>query len=191
MRLLKVSYSVRAILLDRDGVINYKAPEGEYVTKVADFRILPQSGEAIAELVDSGYEVFVVTNQRGVARRMISPAELGRIHSEMIRTIELAGGRIRQIYVCPHDYTDACECRKPKPGLLLEAIRDHQIDVTTSWMIGDSASDMVAGRAAGCKTLFLGAETAGVEADAFAISLGEAARIIRTLDKISSGRVHE
>lgn len=191
VRPLKASYTVRAILLDRDGVINRKAAEGEYVTKVADFKILPQAAEAIAELVDCGYEVFIVTNQRGVKRGMIDSAELGRIHSEMIRTIEQAGGRIRQIYVCPHDYADACDCRKPKPGLLLEAIRDHQIDPAASWMIGDSASDMIAGRAAGCKTFFVGSETAGVKADASAASLADAVRAIRTFGNIPSERLHE
>lgn len=182
---------MRAILLDRDGVINRQPPEGEYVTKVADFWIYPHAAEAIAELVDGGYEVFVVTNQRGIARGMIDPAELDRIHSEMIRAIEQAGGRIRRIYVCPHDYSDGCTCRKPNPGMLLQAIRDHHIDPTESWMIGDSASDMIAGRAAGCNTLFVGPETAGVEADAFAASLGEASRTIRMLGKGFPGHCPE
>jgi D-glycero-D-manno-heptose 1,7-bisphosphate phosphatase len=172
---------VRAILLDRDGVINHKAPEGEYIGTLADFRLLPGAAEAMAALARSGFEIFVVTNQRGVARGRVSWAELGRMHAELLRAVECAGGRIHHIYVCPHDYSDDCECRKPKPGMLLKAIEDYGIDAADSWMIGDSRSDMLAGKAAGCRTMFVGPKESNVHADAYSDSLKNAVSAIRMM----------
>ena len=172
---------MKAILLDRDGVINHKAPEGEYINTLADFRLLPGAAEAMATLSKSGFEIFVVTNQRGVARGCVTPVELDRMHAELIRAVERAGGQIRQIYICPHDVADDCECRKPKPGMLMKAIRDYQIDAADSWMIGDSRSDMLAGKAAGCQTMFVGPRDSNVHADAYVDSLKSAASAIRML----------
>jgi len=172
---------VRAILLDRDGVINRKAPAGEYISTLAQFRLLPGAVEAMAALGRSGFEIFVVTNQRGVARGRVSRWQLERMHDSLIEAVECAGGHIRQIYVCPHDDSDACACRKPKAGMLLQAIRDYQIEPARSWMIGDSACDMLAGKAAGCRTLFIGAPESSVPADACAESLRSAAEMIQTV----------
>ena len=169
---------LRAILLDRDGVINAKASEGEYITTLSN-QLLPGAVEAIAGLFRSGFEIFIVTNQRGLARRQVSPAEIDRMHAALIAAVERAGGRIRQIYVCPHDDSDHCDCRKPKPGLLLQAMREHRIDPAASWMIGDSPTDMLAGRAAGCRTLYLGARPSNVPADASADSLEKATDTIQ------------
>ena len=176
---------MKAVLLDRDGVINRKAAEGEYITTLADFRLLPGAAEAIATLGKSGFEIFVVTNQRGVARGLVSLVELDRMHAALVRAVERAGGRIRHIYVCPHDCSDDCECRKPKPGMLLQAIRNYQIDAAASWMIGDSASDMLAGKAAGFNTMFVGPNESKVDADAYVDSLTSATAILRMLSRNS------
>ncbi|HVM92267.1 MAG TPA: HAD family hydrolase [Terriglobales bacterium] len=169
---------MRAIFLDRDGVINQKAAEGEYITTLEEFVLLPGVAETIATLCESGFAVCVVTNQRGLARGRVSSAELVRMHAELRNAVERAGGRIRQIYICPHDVADGCECRKPKPGMLLAAIRDHRIDAAKSWMIGDSASDVLAGKAAGCRTIFVGPREAGGRADACVDSLRNSLTVI-------------
>lgn len=175
----KVSAAVNAILLDRDGTINSKPPEGEYITSVAGFRLLPEAAESIAALARLRFEIFVVTNQRGIARGCLSWRELTCIHSVLNRAVERADARIRHIYVCPHDDSDHCGCRKPRPGMLLNAIRDYGVDPDVSWMVGDSESDVLAGKAAGCKTMFLGPRNSNVQADAYADSLKSAAKEIQ------------
>ncbi|MGH9641617.1 MAG: D-glycero-alpha-D-manno-heptose-1,7-bisphosphate 7-phosphatase [Terriglobales bacterium] len=182
---------MRAILLDRDGVINHKAPEGEYITTIEQFRLLAGAAEAMAALGRLGFEIFVVTNQRGIARGRVSRRQLECIHDALIEAVERAGGRIRHIYVCPHDISDGCACRKPKPGMLLQAIHDYRIDPNCSWMIGDSASDMLAGQAAGFRTIFIGAPELNIPADACAGSLQSAADMIRiTLDRQVARVIH-
>jgi D-glycero-D-manno-heptose 1,7-bisphosphate phosphatase len=146
----------KAIFLDRDGVINRKAPEGSYIANLSEVELLPGSLEAIAKLCSDGWLVFLVTNQRGIARGMISEQSAEEIHHWLSEQVSRTGGRITEVYVCPHDYVDLCNCRKPNPGMLLQAAREHSIDLEHSWMVGDSLSDMQAGRAAGCKTAYLG-----------------------------------
>ncbi len=144
---------IRAVFLDRDGVINRKAPEGRYITRWEDFQFLPGVAEGIAELNRAGIRVIVVTNQRCVAKGLLSETELNRLHAKMSEELAHAGARIDDTFYCPHGLDAACDCRKPAPGMLLEAARRHGLDLTTSWMIGDSASDIQAGRAAGCRTV--------------------------------------
>jgi D-glycero-D-manno-heptose 1,7-bisphosphate phosphatase len=146
----------RAIFLDRDGVLNRKAPEGSYVASLSDVQLLPGSLEAIADLCRNRWKVFVATNQRGIARGLLSVASVEQIHKHILDQVRNSGGQITQLYVCAHDYTDQCDCRKPKPGMLLRAAREHSLDLTRSWMVGDSVSDIQAGRSAGCKTAYLG-----------------------------------
>lgn len=147
---------VRAIFLDRDGVLNQKAPEGWYIAHVEQFELLPGALDALAKLYKHGFRLFVVTNQRGITSGMVSLETLDRIHQRLLREVATAGGRIEEVYVCSHDYSDQCDCRKPRPGMLLQAAMDHDIDLNSSWMIGDSASDIEAGRNAGCKTAYIG-----------------------------------
>jgi D-glycero-D-manno-heptose 1,7-bisphosphate phosphatase len=162
-----MNFLVRAIFLDRDGVVNRKAPEGSYVASIGEFEVLPGSLEAIAKLCGDGWQVFLVTNQRGIARGMVSENAVEQIHRWLLEQVRNAGGEIMQVYVCPHDYSDLCDCRKPKPGMLLRAAREHSLDLAHSWMVGDSIWDMQAGRAVGCKTAYLGegrCEMADIEA---------------------------
>lgn len=144
----------KAAFLDRDGVINQKAAEGAYVTRWEDVKFLPGVAEAITELNRAGWQVIIISNQRCVAKGLVSIAELEDLHQRMRAWLLERGAVINAIYYCPHEKTQPpCDCRKPEPGMLLQAARDHQIDLANSWMIGDSASDMEAGHRAGCKTL--------------------------------------
>lgn len=168
---------LRAIFLDRDGVLNRKAPDGQYVTNLDEFEVLPGVLDALVMLYRSGFQLFVVTNQRGVAKGVVSLDALDRVHRHLLHEVEQAGARIERVYICPHDYADRCDCRKPKPGMLLQATRDCNIDLTQSWMIGDGASDIEAGRCAGCKTGFVGVGECQA-ADLCASSLEELVRQI-------------
>ncbi len=143
----------KAAFLDRDGVINRKAPEGEYITRWEDFQFLPGVAEAIKFLNNSGILVVVVSNQRCVAKGLLSISGLEEIHRKMQDVLSAAGARLDAIYFCPHDNVPPCDCRKPAPGMLLSAAKEHGIDLSASWMIGDTNSDMEAGKRAGCKTI--------------------------------------
>jgi D-glycero-D-manno-heptose 1,7-bisphosphate phosphatase len=137
--------------LDRDGTINEKAPEGEYVTSLAGFRYLPGAEDAIRLLAAAGWLVVVVTNQRGIALGRMTAESVDEIHRHML---ELP---IAAVYVCPHQ-RDTCDCRKPGTGLFLQAKRDFpEIDFSRSVVIGDAPSDIAAGAALGCRTVLVGA----------------------------------
>ena len=142
----------RAVFLDRDGVINQSPPEGDYITRWEDFHILPGVAEGIALLNRAGFSVIVVTNQRGVAKGLMSEADLQQMHERMTGDLARAGAKIDATFYCPHDIEPRCDCRKPAPGMLLSAARLHGIDLRASWMIGDSDNDVEAGLNAGCKT---------------------------------------
>jgi D-glycero-D-manno-heptose 1,7-bisphosphate phosphatase len=142
----------RAVFLDRDGVINRKAPDGQYVTRWEDFQLLPGVIEGIAQLNRAGIRVIVVTNQRCVAKGLLAESDLESLHGKMSEHLAQAGAIIDAIYYCPHALEAACDCRKPAPGMLLEAARAHNLDLSDSWMIGDSGSDIQAGKNAGCRT---------------------------------------
>jgi len=174
----------RAAFLDRDGVINRKAGGGEYVTRWEDFHFLPKVAEGIALLNRAGWSVIVISNQRCVAKGLLTRQELESIHRRMCEELVAAGAKVDGIYYCPHEKEPACECRKPAPGMLLTAAKEHQLDLPYSWMIGDSASDVEAGKRAGCRTAQLVAnpDLAGGHADLFACSLLEASRqILKTV----------
>jgi D-glycero-D-manno-heptose 1,7-bisphosphate phosphatase len=188
----------RAVFLDRDGVINQKAPEGQYVTHWEDFHVLPGAAEAIRLLNGAGFTVIVVTNQRCIAKGLITALDLKKMHQRMCAFLARDGATIDAIYYCPHDFGDSCDCRKPAPGMLLEAARAHKIDLTASWMIGDSDHDVEAGKNAGCKTVRLldpeetPAESARRgparnEADFVVTSLAEAARQVLYLEGAAIG----
>lgn len=142
----------RAVFLDRDGVINQSPPEGEYVTRWEDFHILPGVTDGIALLNHAGFLVIVVTNQRGIAKGLMTEVDLQKMHARMTDDLARAGAKIEATFYCPHDIEPRCDCRKPAPGMLLSAARFRGIDLRTSWMIGDSDNDVEAGLNAGCKT---------------------------------------
>jgi D-glycero-D-manno-heptose 1,7-bisphosphate phosphatase len=176
---------IRTVFLDRDGVINRKAPEGEYIARWGDFHFLPGAEEAIAALNGSGRRVIVATNQRGVALGRYTSGDVDALHGELQRQLGAHGARIDAIYICAHD-KDECDCRKPKTGLFEQAFRDFpEASAATSVMIGDSLSDIEAARRLGMRSIFIegdpetqkaGAGKAAALADAVCGSLVEAVR---------------
>ena len=136
------------VYLDRDGTINYDSPD--YIKSRSEFKFIPGSIEAIRLLTLSGFTSIVITNQSALARKFISPGELDDIHALMKDAIISGGGKITDIFFCSHMPDDGCECRKPAPGLLLQAQRKYNRDLSKSNMVGDSAKDIECARNAGC-----------------------------------------
>lgn len=145
-----------AVFLDRDGVINRKMPPNQYVSKIAEFEILPRVIEALKILTDLGFPLIVVTNQRGINRGLMSEEDLIRVHEHMADVFRKNGISLAGVYFCPHDEHERCPCRKPEPGMILRAARDLLPDLTASYMVGDSATDIEAGRRAGLRTVSIG-----------------------------------
>lgn len=143
----------KTAFLDRDGVINADSPD--YIKHPDEFVFLPGACEGINILCDHGWRVMVVTNQSGVARGLFDLVTLNRIHRKMIDGVAAAGGRIDDIFFCPHHPDEGCGCRKPHPGMILQARERHQIDLLRSVMFGDSAKDVQCGQNAGCGTTVL------------------------------------
>jgi len=142
----------KAAFLDRDGAINRKARDGEYVTSWDDMHFLPGVAKAIALLNRAGFLVIVVSNQSCIAKGLLTPCELDSMHQRMCAELTASGATVDDFYHCPHEQQESCSCRKPQPGMLLSAARKYDIDLKASWMIGDSETDVQAGRNAGCKT---------------------------------------
>jgi len=138
----------KVVYLDRDGTINHDS--ADYIKSRSEFKFIPGSIEAIRLLTLSGFTSIVITNQSALARKFISHGELDQIHSMMKGAIISGGGKITDIFFCPHMPNDGCECRKPAPGLLLQAQCKYHIDLPTSIMVGDSAKDIECARNAGC-----------------------------------------
>lgn len=147
--------SKKIIFLDRDGVINKRPPKADYVKKWEEFEFLPGATEAIKLLNNKGYKIFIISNQSGIARKALTEKTLQIIHKNMLGEIEKEGGKIEEIYICPHGWDEGCNCRKPKPGMLLQASREHFIELRKSIFIGDDERDMKAGEAVGCKTFLV------------------------------------
>jgi len=147
-----------AILLDRDGVLNVKATRKRYVTAWSEFQWAPGARQAIKSLNDAGYRVIVVTNQAGIGRGEMTEDDLRDIHRAMQISLAENGARIDAFYYCPHHPEARCECRKPKPGMLFQAQRDFGLDLSRTYFVGDDASDVEAGAAAGAPTLLVTSE---------------------------------
>lgn len=154
----------KAVFLDRDGVINKYVG---FLRNIDDFELLDGVSKAIRKINESGYLAIVVTNQPVIARGEVSFAELTEIHNKMETLLGEDGAYLDAIYFCPHhpdkgfdgeipELKFDCDCRKPKPGMLIEAAKDFNIDLKHSWMIGDSESDIIAGKNAGCSTVLIG-----------------------------------
>jgi len=142
----------KAIILDRDGVIN-KEITGKYVTSEDEFFLLPNIEKNLLELKKMNFKLYVVTNQSAVNRNLVSIEELKKIHAKMKNLLEASGSKISGIYYCPHTPEENCGCRKPNTGLILQVIKENNIDITKSWLIGDKDSDIIAGKSAGLKTI--------------------------------------
>lgn len=138
------------VILDRDGVLNRRPPQAQYVRNWTEFEWLPGAKEALGLFNAAGYRVIVVSNQAGIGRGVMTEADLSQIHGLMQSEAAEAGGHIDAVYYCPHDWSNGCECRKPKPGLLFRAQRDLSLDLTRALFIGDDGRDAQAAEAAGC-----------------------------------------
>ena len=141
---------IQVVFLDRDGVINVN--RDDYVKSWSEFEFIPGSKDAIKVLNENNYWVIIVTNQSPIGRGIFDHHALEEIHNKMLQELSDAGAHVDAIYYCPHSPDDKCGCRKPKPGLLTRAAEELNIDLTNSWLIGDSEGDLEAGKAAGCKT---------------------------------------
>jgi D-glycero-D-manno-heptose 1,7-bisphosphate phosphatase len=147
---------IKLVILDRDGVINFDSPD--YIKSPEEWHAIPGSLEAIARLHRANIKVAVATNQSGVARNYYDLAMLKKIHESMLDQLKTAGGYIDKITFCPHHPDDHCECRKPKPGMLLEISKYLNIDLKNAVMIGDAKRDMEAAITAGAKGIFIDAK---------------------------------
>jgi len=199
----------KAVILDRDGTINQMVYNPEFGTvdsplNPKEFKLLKNAGKAIEFFNKMGFLVIVVSNQPAVAKGKMSLELLKKVNEKMKKEISKEGGRLDAIYCCPHHfdisqvkvkkYLKNCNCRKPKPGLILKAAKNLEIDLSKSYIIGDGLIDIQAGQKAGCKTIFLGKlksywceamQKREIKPDFIAKNLLEAVKIIKRL-KIKS-----
>ncbi len=152
-----------AVFLDRDGVLNEVRADKDFYYKPEDIALLPKVIDAIHMIKKRGYKIFVITNQPVIARGIATIEEIETLHQSMNTKL---GMLIDQFYICPHHpemhpdvpeharkYRVPCTCRKPLPGMILEAAKEHSLDLKKSWMIGDMVTDVLTGKAAGCRTI--------------------------------------
>ncbi len=159
-----------ALFIDRDGVLNamvYDETHGllDSPRRPEQVRMIPGAGAFLKEMKAAGFPIIVVTNQPGLAKGTLTERELDAVNAELSRQLAQEGGAWDALRYCPHHpapghggnskYTSACDCRKPAPGMLLDAAREFDIDLSQSWMIGDGLVDVIAGRRAGCKTVLV------------------------------------
>ena len=198
-----------AVFLDRDGTLNemvYDETHGllDSPHRPDQLRMVEGAGVFVRALRDLGFFVVVVTNQPGIAKGTLAPGDLDAINERLRRELEEEGTAWDALYLCPHhpeylqgkrsDRPLTCKCRKPKPGMLLQAARDHGLDLSRSWMIGDGLNDIQAGRAAGCRTILLAKvkieqierfSIEQCEPDAIAATFSEAVRAIEAAREIA------
>jgi D-glycero-D-manno-heptose 1,7-bisphosphate phosphatase len=142
----------RAVFLDRDGTI---CEEMGYVNHVDRLRIFPYAAAAIRQLNEAEIPVVVITNQSGIARDIFPESLVHQVHKKMISQLAAGGAWIDAIYFCPHKTEDACECRKPNPGLLELAAREHGLDLANSWVVGDRYADLEMAHAVGARSILV------------------------------------
>lgn len=152
----------RGVFLDRDGTIN---EDIGYVSKVENFRLIPGTKPALRLLREIGFKLFIVSNQSGVGRGIITADELKLIHSKMVEEFRHDDIEFDDIRYCPHRPEDKCLCRKPQPKMLKDIARKHSVDLKKSYLIGDKISDVLTGKNADCKTVLLLSDTEGVNLD--------------------------
>jgi D-glycero-D-manno-heptose 1,7-bisphosphate phosphatase len=142
-----------AIFIDRDGVINANRPD--YVKSWAEFEFLPGSREALVGLSGLGWPVVVISNQSAIGRGLVSAETVAEINARMVAEIEQAGGRVDGVYICPHHPDEGCVCRKPRPGLLMDAALELGLDLGCSYLVGDAESDILAALAVGVQPVLV------------------------------------
>ena len=174
----------KVVILDRDGTV---VIDKHYLNHPAELEFLPGAAEGLRCLFEHGFELIVITNQSGVGRGLFSARRLKQIHRRLSEMVLAAGARLAAIYVCPHVPADACECRKPRMGLLLRAASDLNFRPDEAIVIGDKPSDIGLGRSVGATTVLIAAGSNQVEAlsapDHVVRDLAEAARLIGRLPR--------
>ncbi len=166
---------VPSVILDRDGVLNRKPPRACYVRSERELEWLPGVTTALKLLRENGYRVIVVSNQAGIGRGAMTESNLQDVHRRMSEEAEAAGGSIDAFYVCPHDWNEGCECRKPKAGMLFQAQRDFQLDLSRTYFLGDDERDETAAHIAGCPFMRVSEETPLIECVKAVIGSAQAA----------------
>ncbi len=141
----------RAIFLDRDGVLN--KDRIDYVKNIGELEIFPNIGKCIRQINDRGFLAIVITNQSAIGRKLTTSNDVENIHEHIQKFLKKYHAKIDAFYYCPHHPNDNCDCRKPKPGLLIKAAHDFSINLENSWMIGDHDRDLESGITAGCKSI--------------------------------------
>jgi histidinol-phosphate phosphatase family protein len=144
----------RAVFLDRDGTI---AKDVHYCRRPEDFVLFTDAAKVISLLNNQGFKVIIITNQSGIAHGYLSEETLGKIHDKMKEELSRDGARLDGIYYCPHHPDANCNCRKPKPSLVIQAATDFDIDLEHSFVVGDRQKDIELGKKVGCRTILLGA----------------------------------
>lgn len=178
----------KAVFLDRDGTLN---PDPGYISKPEDFNLFPGVGKALARLRKAGFVLVLITNQSGIARGLITPESLERIHLKMQAELDRDGGRFDSIYFCPHHPefpvhpgAPPCSCRKPLPGLFLRAISELNIAPEWSFAVGDKMTDAMAARGAGVAPLLITDTPSGrIEEVSMVGNLNEAVSVILEKDR--------
>ena len=170
----------RCVFFDRDGVVN-ESPGPGYVERWEDFRFIPAFADALRVVREHGYVAVIVSNQRGVALGRMTQAAVEDMHAQLRALLrDTYGEELLDIFFCPHD-RNQCTCRKPQPGMLLAAAARHDIDLSSSWMVGDMEKDIEAGRAAGCRTIRIGDADASSGAD---FTVRDMSALVPLLDRL-------
>lgn len=146
---------MKTVFLDRDGVINRCPGDHRYVSSSRKFEFLSRAKKAIALLRRKKFRIFIISNQAGVGAGVYQRKTLDRITQKMLADIESAGGRIQKVYYCTHRKDAGCSCRKPKPGLLLKAAKEFQIDLKKVYLIGDTINDVLTADAVGARSILV------------------------------------
>ena len=142
---------LKTVFVDRDGVINQE--RSDYVKSISELEIYPNVAKNIKLLKDAGFLVIVITNQSAVNRGIVTPEMINQIHNSIQNHLKKSGTFLDGFYYCPHTPNENCNCRKPKSGLLEKAILELNVDLNSSWMIGDNDSDIEAANSIGCKAI--------------------------------------
>lgn len=157
----------RCVFFDRDGIVNASPGAGadRYVMRWEDFHLLPEFVEALRVVRAHGYQAVIVTNQRAVARGLVSAEDVASMHRSLRDLLSKSYSLdLLDVACCPHDVGE-CDCRKPAPGMLLSMAAKHNLDLAASWMVGDAETDIEAGRRAGCRTIRVNGDEAVSQAD--------------------------
>lgn len=183
--------NMKAVFLDRDGVINEYPGEGKYLTNWENFRFLPGVKQALKKLSDNGFEFFIISNQAGVSKGIFSQEELDRITKNMVCELQKENIVLSGVYYCTHEQEDNCCCRKPKTGMIDSAVqqfkrKNNDLNLSKSFFVGDTIRDIETGKSAGLKTILVYSGKEKLEnkntwlthPDYTAIDLREAAQII-------------